>query len=183
MSDPATPTTPDTPAEIQSLFQAYDDIQAGLPARRAAALAKTKPILFDALKRAGIVRVVVSFDGEGDSGQIESVTAYRDDDTGIDLPDETITCAFADMEAIYVPCDVNPSGQKFAGCRIEDKEKTAKIAEIIDDIFWDFIGAQHGGWENNDGGFGECHFLAEDGIIRLEMNERYTETNYSEHEW
>jgi hypothetical protein len=183
MNEPASPTTPETPAEIQSLFQVYDRMQAGLRACRAAALAKTKPVLFDALKRAGIVRVVVSFDGEGDSGQIESVTAYRDDDTEIDLPDETITCAFADMEAIYVPCDVNPSGQQFAGYQIEDKKKTAKIAEIIDDIFWDFIGAQHGGWENNDGGFGECHFLVEDEIIRLEMNERYTETNYSEHEW
>jgi hypothetical protein len=41
--------------------------------------ALNKPIVFDALAAAGLTRVEVEFDGEGDSGQIGELTAYPAD--------------------------------------------------------------------------------------------------------
>jgi hypothetical protein len=58
-------------------------------ARYVAALAKANQLnmaaIFDALQTAGLTTVCITFDGEGDSGQIESVTAYSGD-CETDLP-------------------------------------------------------------------------------------------------
>ena len=51
-----------------------------------------KAALFDTLAAAGITMVVVTFDGYGDSGQIESIDA-RTADAEATLPDATITLA------------------------------------------------------------------------------------------
>jgi hypothetical protein len=48
-----------------------------------------KAVLFDALAAAGITTVVVSFDGYGDSGQIEEIEVKIGDELG-ELPDERI---------------------------------------------------------------------------------------------
>ena len=53
-----------------------------------------KKTLFDALHGAGITKVMVEFDGCGDSGQIEAITAFAGDDTVV-LPDITIEIAEA----------------------------------------------------------------------------------------
>jgi hypothetical protein len=145
-------------------------------------LQKVKPILFGALKAAGIRRVTVTFDGYGDSGQIESVEAYDAENQPIDLPAEPIPYPFATMEERYEPSSETPSGQRCAGYEVQEIEKSSLIQDIIEEIFWEFIGAKHDGWENNDGGFGECVFEVESQTIRLAMNTRYTETNYFEHE-
>ena len=53
-------------------------------------LPQNKAALFDALAAAGISRVVVCFDGCGDAGQIESVTACAADETEVALPGAAI---------------------------------------------------------------------------------------------
>lgn len=184
MSDHHIPSTADEVA-VSSYQAAIDDYakrEAEFRTLQASALMKLKPILFGALKIAGIARVTVTFDGSGDSGQIESVEAYDIENNPVELPAETMTYPAAVMDARYEPCAENRSGKQFVGYDVREIEKTASISTIIEEIFWDFIGARHGGWENNDGGFGQCHFTVDEGVIRLEMNERYTETNYFEHQ-
>lgn len=149
---------------------------------QASILARLKPILFNALKTVGIVCVTVNFDGCGDSGQIESVEARDSDNNPVELPAETITYPVAYMEKRYEPRPDSPGGKLFTGYDHRETEQTTPIQEVIENIFWGFIGAKHGGWENNDGGFGECVFEVGSQTIRLEMNERYTETNYYEYE-
>jgi hypothetical protein len=52
---------------------------------RAACLTASKATPFDALQKAGIRIVLVEFDGEGDSGQIEGIRA-TDGDQYVPLP-------------------------------------------------------------------------------------------------
>src|SRR3546814_6040259 len=59
-----------------------------------ALLPVNKTALFDVLAAAAVTTVVVSFDGYGDSGQIESVEARAGDDV-VDLPAITVTQAAA----------------------------------------------------------------------------------------
>jgi hypothetical protein len=49
-----------------------------------------KAIVFEALSAAGITRVLVNFDGAGDSGQIEDANAYAGDKL-VDFPATTVT--------------------------------------------------------------------------------------------
>lgn len=184
MSDQSTTATSDqtSVATAPALIADYTAADAAFREIQPAILRRIKPILFGACEAAGLARVTVTFDGCGDSGQIESVDAYGADDQKIDLPAEAITYPCAFMERRYEPTTETPSGNRFLGYEVGEIEKTSTLRQIVEDIFWDFIGAKHGGWENNDGGFGECVFEVESQTIRLEMNERYTETNYYEYE-
>ena len=50
-----------------------------------------KAVVFDALVAAGITRLTIEFDGEGDSGQLNGVAAYSGETTAT-LPPTPITC-------------------------------------------------------------------------------------------
>jgi hypothetical protein len=62
--------------DFQSISESYE--------RRCQAVARAndrnKGVLFDTLAAASITSVTVSFDGEGDSGQIEEIMAYFRDE-------------------------------------------------------------------------------------------------------
>lgn len=60
-------------------------------AQRAALRPANKVAVFAALAGAGIASVTVSFDGYGDSGQIESIVAHDAAHAEIPLPDRTIS--------------------------------------------------------------------------------------------
>ncbi len=184
MSDQSTtaPTDQTSVAAAPALIANFTAADAAFREIQPAILRRIKPILFGACEAAGIARVTVTFDGYGDSGQIESVDAYGADDQKIDLPTEAVTYPCAFMEGRYEPSTETPSGNRFLGYEVGEIEKTSTLRQIVEDIFWDFIGAKHDGWEDGEGGYGECVFEVESQTIRLEMNERYTETNYHEHE-
>jgi hypothetical protein len=40
----------------------------------------------------------------------------------------------------------------------DEVEEGAKLHEAIDTLCYDYLEGSHGGWENNDGAFGEFHF-------------------------
>ena len=60
--------------------------QAERDAAEVALHARNKEVLFDGLRHVGIAHVLVSFDGSGDSGQIESIEARSDADQSVTLP-------------------------------------------------------------------------------------------------
>lgn len=184
MSDHSTPATTEqnSVATEPALIADFTAADAAFREIKPAILRRIKRTLFGACTAAGITRVTVTFDGYGDSGQIESVDAYGANDQKIDLPTEPITYPCAFMEERGEPNSEAPSGNRFLGYEVGETEKTSTLRQIVEDIFWDFIGAKHDGWEDGEGGYGECSFEVESQTIRLEMNERYTETNYHEHE-
>ena len=123
-----------------------------------------KAVLFNALAAAGIISVHVEFDGYGDSGQIEDITAKASDEPA-ELPDERIE--------IFDPV--------WGSTEIE--KQTMTIREAIEVLAYAFLRQTHAGWENNDGAYGDFTFNVAERTITLDYNERYTETNYSCHEF
>jgi hypothetical protein len=71
----------------------FDAIEASIKRHRKAvttANEHNKPLVFDILAAAGITSLTVEFDGEGDSGQIESVIACAGE-ARIELPKTPVT--------------------------------------------------------------------------------------------
>ncbi len=121
-----------------------------------------KRVVFDALAAANITQVLVEFDGEGDSGQISSVTAFRGDEADA-LPGTTLTI------------------QQVAWGDTKVKAIQASLAEAIETLCYDFLEETHAGWENNDGAFGEFRLDVAKRTVELEFNGRFTDTRTSTH--
>ena len=118
-----------------------------------------KTVVFDALDAAGIATVVVSFDGYGDSGQIERLEVEGAVDT---LPAANVEIAAA------IRGELEPLRQSMS------------LADAIEKLIYDFLSSAHDGWEDNDGAYGEFTFDVADRAIRLDYNERYSASvNYS----
>jgi hypothetical protein len=150
-------TTPD--------FQAYEVKCAAMAALEAEILPLNKAALFDALADAGIHSVLVVFDGCGDSGQIESVTGLVADNTEIDLPDARI-----DFREVI-----------FDGPSVTTGPRSARDA--IEVMAFGLLESTHDGWEEGDGAEGTFTFDVATRTITLDYNERYTATNYFQHEF
>lgn len=123
---------------------------------------RNKAPVFDALAAAGITAVHVDFDGEGDSGQINSVVALIDSEHA-ELPKVGI----AIQTAVWGNTELETG--------------TATLAEAIETLCYGYLAEYHGGWENNDGAYGEFVFEAASRTIQLEFNGRFTDVCTDRH--
>jgi len=48
------------------------------------------------------------------------------------------------------------------------------MSEVIEEITYDLLGAEHGGWEIDHGAFGDVTFDVDERSITLDFNERCT---------
>jgi hypothetical protein len=120
-----------------------------------------KTAIFSALATASITLVTVTFDGGGDSGQIQDVLAHVGD-APTDLPNVQVEMQRASW-----------NGSKVDACKIS-------LRDAIEEICFDYLSQEHGGWENNDGGQGDFTFHVGEQRIELDFNQFYTEsTNHS----
>ena len=140
-------------------FAAYEAKLAAMAAMQAEVLPLNKRALFDALALAGIQSVVVTFDGYGDSGQIESVEALADSNQTMDIPPVAIELR-----------EVLSDGPTVAiGPR--------SIREAIEIMTYELLEQTHDGWENDEGGHAEFTFDVARQTIVLDYEERYTASN------
>lgn len=120
-----------------------------------------KAALLNVLALASVTRVVVSFDGYGDSGQIVNVEAEAGDDQ-VTMPVAAIEIA----EAVWD--------------QAEPKCSSLSIADAVERLAYDVLEKTHCGRENNDGAYGDIIFDVAEGAITLDYNERYTASeNYT----
>ncbi|MCK9908062.1 hypothetical protein MXD81_02895 [Microbacteriaceae bacterium K1510] len=120
-----------------------------------------KATLFSALERAGVTRIVVTFDGYSDSGQIENVEAKAGDDD-MTMPNAMIEFA------------TTVWGQP------EPERSSVPVTAAVESLAYDALERTHSGWENNDGAYGDIIFDVADYSITLDYNERYTASeNYT----
>lgn len=127
-------------------------------------LPQIKQIIIDHLKAHGIANVIVSYDGEGDSGQTELVTATNADGTFINLDTPTT------LDLPGVEDDLADAIRSFTG-------ESTTLYGIIDAFTWKLLNAYHDGFVNNDGGFGELTIDTTAGTVTLSHNDRYVEFN------
>jgi hypothetical protein len=116
----------------------------------------TKANLFAVLVGAGIAKVTVEFDGEGDSGQIEGIDATDASGAPCELP----TTSLVVHQAVW--------GEP------EPRSRDMTIPELIEMLAYDLLGETHDGWEINDGSYGTFTFDVTAGAIPLECNVRFT---------
>ena len=136
-------------------FAAVFAVQAEQAVREAELRPANKDRLFDALTAAGISHVTVTFDGEGDSGQIESIAAWAGE-TAVAFP------------AVEIPYAAITSDSP------EVEMRQLSLEDVVEQLAYDFLSDTRGGWENNDGAYGEFCFDASARCIHLEFNERFT---------
>lgn len=122
-----------------------------------------KTALFDTLTAEGVVSIVVTFDGYGDNGQIESIDA-RDAHGEVALPEGAIELA-------------SPT---YDGAEVE--RRTLPVRDAIEQLAYDLLEELYAGWENNDGAYGEFAFDVAGRTITLDYNGRYTAVESYSHE-
>jgi hypothetical protein len=120
--------------------------------------------LFDALAALDITSVIVSFDGYGDSGQIEHIAAQTSSGE-IELPTTQIELAHVD----------------WAGNVVSRQMHT--LTDGVESLAYTLLADKHGGWENNEGAFGDFTFDVAERTISLSYHERYEATEHYAHIW
>lgn len=128
----------------------------------AAASAHNKDLVFDALAAAGVTSVAITFDGYGDSGQIENVEWQP----SAPSPDSTVV-----LRA------VNGDGN------LNDETQPVTLAAAVEDLCYAWLGQDHCGWQDNDGSFGEFVFDVTKRTVELTFNCRFTDHETSEHSY
>jgi len=141
---------------IQDIYSTYVETQA-------AANERNKATVIEALIAVSITRVVLTFDGAGDSGQIESVTAFRGD-------------AKAEIPSTVISFEEVTWGRSVS-CASRD----IPLPNAVEDLCYGYLSQMYGGWENNDGAFGEFLIDVANRNIEFEFNGRYTEYSTETH--
>ena len=119
-----------------------------------------KTVLFDALAAAGITAVIVTFDGSGDSGQIENIEIQG---RMTNLPPTQIELAFASWGS----CDI--------------RREALSLNDAVEALVYELLRQTHEGWENNEGAYGEFTFDVAKRSIMLDYNERIETSEYTQH--
>lgn len=124
---------------------------------------ENKAALFETLARVGITTVLVEFDGYGDSGQIENITAHASPDIAVSLPECKVEIARVDYGSLDII------------------RRTLSVKEAIEQLAYDFLEETHGGWEDNQGAYGDFLFDVAERTITLNYNERIESSEYTQH--
>lgn len=163
-----TSTQPVTPEPQAAPYQFDYDAWIAEDAKRRAAFAERlvtlKHKLFDFLESQGIVLVTVDFDGCGDSGQIEGIFAF-DEHGEVAVPEDKLAIAETASEPTIAPDESEP------------------VKDVIESLAYELLQSEHGGWENNEGAYGEFRFDVADRTIMLACNIRTSSAEYSGTSW
>lgn len=148
---------PMSASDLEQYFTRYATFE-----RRAADLhPANRNAILSVLRAHRITHVVVTFDGYGDSGQIEAVESWRGE-AEAELPAITVEI----LQLLFESSEPEMIAQP--------------LPDAIETLAYHYLGQAHCGWENNDGAYGEFVFDVAGGTITLDYNERFTDsTNYS----
>lgn len=124
-------------------------------------ISNNKKILFDVLEKNNIKEeFVVSFDGYGDSGQIEQISGLNN----IILEEPIIG------PKIILSTRFGPDGANFVYWGDDSNDPQMTIKDLIESLCYDCLSVKFGGWENNSGSYGDFIFSISDRKIYLDIN-------------
>ena len=155
-----TDSNPETPTSMDEILTRYVHRRE----RMAALHSANKTLLFAALAEAGVTTVEIRFDGAGDSGQIEQIEARAEEDS-VELPATQVDTMRIDYASIEPISEVKP------------------LPDAIEALCYALLETGHGGWEINEGAFGEFSFDVAAGTITLGFNQRIETSDYTEHHY
>lgn len=131
--------------------------------RQKAIFPDNRSAIFDAMERHGIDTVILAFDGSGDSGQIENVTAAPD--------------TAADLASV----EVMQKRARWDSGEIDSVSLDLRAA--LEDLAYELLEDTHDGWEIKEGAYGEFTFDVGSRAIALDYNQRIETSEYSRHEF
>jgi hypothetical protein len=131
-------------------------------------------LLFNTLAQTKVSSIEVSFEGCGDSGQIESVDYTDANGKGIDEAYLDKTIVKGSAKTCYHQWDEKKKKL------VKTKAREGNIREIVEEVCYDKLGSSHGGWEINAGSYGTFRFDVAGRKITLEYNERIEDVRTSE---
>lgn len=127
---------------------------------------KEKAADYAALAALGIARIEIVYDGCGDSGCIEAVTAYDDDGQIIEtMPDRLIAITVRDTVRNAVTNEYER----------RSIERQVAPREAVEHWCYDILEDHFPGWEIDDGSSGTITIDVKKRRGRLEHDARYTE--------
>lgn len=127
----------------------------------------TLDIVYDLLGGVGVESFIVTFDGGGDSGQVEPPSEFK--------PARSAKQAEALLDEVVKGSRVS-EGQRYTPSGMEHIWKDDPILErLIDGLCYDVLETVSGGWEINEGSHGTFHFDVKKRKMMLDFNERVVE--------
>jgi hypothetical protein len=142
-----------------------------------------KAILFDALAAAGLTAIAAQFDGYGDSGQIEGITAQMGEiPKALPAPATAAPPPTATPPVAPVPLPQTPVTLHHAKWDSDElgTEETS-LQDAIETLCYDYLEQEHAGWMDNDGAYGEFAFDVAARTIHLEFNGRFSDVYTQTH--
>ncbi len=146
---------PPSPMMYKTLQQMMEDQQSALKIR----LDINKPTIFKALVEANIKEVIVYFDGEGDSGQINEIQ----------------------IDGQYNPHFSDEPSIRFVK-QNEKEPQQITLREALDEMTYDALQYFEGGWDIGSGSFGEITIDTSEKTILVEFNQRIMNYASRDHE-
>ena len=113
----------------------------------------------------GVDKVVIYFEGSGDSGSIDNIWFYNANKTLIDIDDDTISWTMTTY-----------GGQ-------EPKAKVVSLYSAMEDLGYRVLDATGMDWYNNDGGQGEITLAVINNTIQVEVDMGINITQVESHEF
>lgn len=124
--------------------------------------------LLKALQKIKATHALVSYSGSGDSGQIDQVQIFCDNE--VLKPKQNVRVLVASSY-------FNSEQSRW----IEQvKLKTMSLELALEQLVYDWLEAEYAGWENNDGASGECTIEIIKGEFLLTHTTYYTESETTE---
>lgn len=124
--------------------------------------ALNRAVVFEALRDVGVVTVGVEFNGGGDEGQIEAVSAVGAEGP-IELPPTPVIVHTADDD------------------RDDLGTKQVDLSSAIEGLCYGYLEEHHDGWEIGEGAYGEYQFDISTGTIELQFNGRIIDVETHNH--
>lgn len=122
-------------------------------------LLKDKAAVMHALAAAGVTSVVVNFDGNSDSGQIESLEARAGEIT-------------VELQAIQVLMSEESDDDETAQHEMSIPT-SIPLVEAIETLCYEYLAEKYEGWEINEGSYGTFRFDVPNCFIELDFNRRF----------
>ena len=133
-------------------------------------MALNEPILLKVLHEIGVIKILVSYSGSGDSGEIDDIEFFTEGDfapSNIDVQD----LAHDRLVEIHV------LGSSYISDKWIPDLQTELVAlyTAIEYYCNDWLEIEHPGYENDDGGQGEMTINVVEGEFILDHNDRYVQ--------
>lgn len=145
-----------------------------IPKTSKEAIEKNKDSVLRSLLSIGATRAVVTYNGSGDSGQVEEIRLFSGKKELVLKSDDRVKLYRG--TTLFNPADkFDPWKTSFERIELSLDEALQQIAEDL----LDYNGID---WYNDDGGYGEVEIDIKKQKLKLKHNQRVMSENYEEHE-